>query len=308
LLIANYPEWFVETFLDLQEDLNNARESDKKGLIVVFSTVGCSYCYKFAQETLHDPDVVDLLRRDFDALALEIFSDDFMVSPWGEELRVKEFAKKLGADFTPATYFFDLEGKPRLRIVGFYPSGRFSSAMRYVAEGHYHEVSFRGFLTAESQASGDLSTTAKTDDPLFVDPPFNLARNLVAADRPLMVVFDGPHCEECPHLFGTLFRDPEIREQLLKIDVVRLRVDEETPVVTPSGKQTAAAQWQAALGFHRTPGFAFFDQSGNLVIHTDALMLRQRLNNALGYVLEKAYLEGISYQRFARRRALAKMR
>jgi thioredoxin-related protein len=60
---------------------------------------------------------------------LEIFSDDFMVTPWGEELSVKAFAKKVGADFTPATYFFDLQGKPRLRIVGFNPPDRFLSAM-----------------------------------------------------------------------------------------------------------------------------------------------------------------------------------
>jgi hypothetical protein len=36
-------------------------------------------------------------------------------------------------------------------------------------------------------------------------------------------------------------------------------------------------------------------------------MLRQRLNNTLGYVLEKTYMEGISYQRFARRRSIARM-
>jgi hypothetical protein len=40
---------------------------------------------------------------------------------------------------------------------------------------------------------------------------------------------------------------------------------------------------------------------------TDAMMLRQRFDNTLGYVLEQAYLEGISYQRFARRRAMAKL-
>jgi hypothetical protein len=36
-------------------------------------------------------------------------------------------------------------------------------------------------------------------------------------------------------------------------------------------------------------------------------MLRQRLDNTLGYVLGKAYLERISYQRFARRRAIQRM-
>jgi thioredoxin-related protein len=307
LLTASYPDWFLETFLNLQDDLNNARESGKKGLMVVFSTVGCSYCYKFADETLRDPDVVAKLRRDFDALALEIFSDDFMIAPWGEELPVKEFARELAADYTPATYFFDLEGKPRLRIVGFNPPDRFLSAMRYVAEGHYHEGSFREFLAAERKMLGDSATTVKVEDSLFIDPPFMLARNTVSAHQPLMVVFDGPDCNECAYLFGTLFKDPRIRQQLLRMDVVRLRVDEAKPVVTPAGDRTTASDWLADLGFHRTPALAFFDQSGKLVLQSDALMLRQRLENTLGYVLERAYEDGISYQRFARRRSIARM-
>lgn len=32
-------------------------------------------------------------------------------------------------------------------------------------------------------------------------------------------------------------------------------------------------------------------------MRSDAIMLRQRLDNTLGYVLEKAYLQGISYER-----------
>ena len=307
LLTAEYPDWFLESFLNLQDDLDNAREAGKKGLIVVFSTAGCSYCFKFADETLRDPEVVARLRPDFDALALEIFGDDLMVSPKGEEMPIKEFAKKLGADFTPATYFFDLEGEPRLRIIGFNPPDRFLSAMRYVAEGHYNEGRFRDFLAAEKRAVGASTSYQRVDDPLFAEPPFMLMRSQVSAERPLMVVFDGPDCDECSYLFGTLFRDPELRGLLEKMDVVRLGVDEDVPVVTPGGARTTAPDWHGELGFHRTPAFAFFDQSGNLVMRSDALMLRQRLDNTLGYVLEEAYLEGISYQRFARRRSIARM-
>jgi thioredoxin-related protein len=307
LLTAEYPDWFVDTFFDLQEALNNARESGKKGLIVVFSTAGCSYCYKFAHETLRDPEVAANLRRGFDALALEIFSDDLMVSPQGEELPIKEFAKKIGADFTPATYFLDLEGKPRLRIIGFNPSDRFLSAMRYVAEEHYHDGPFREFLAAERQVSGDAIAVERIDDPIFTRPPYMLARNQVSGERPMMVVFDGADCQECAFLFGTLFKDPELRKQLSQMEIVRLGIDENLPVVTPAGERTTASDWHGQLGFHRTPAFAFFDLSGKLVMQSDALMLRQRLNNTLGYVLEEAYLEGISYQRFARRRSIARM-
>jgi thioredoxin-related protein len=176
-----------------------------------------------------------------------------------------------------------------------------------VAEGHYHEGSFHGFLTAERKVSSDATTVEKIDDPLFIDPPYMLARNEVKGERPMMVVFDGPACDECRYLFGTLFKEPGLRDQLSRMEVVRLRIDEEIPVVTPSGDRTTASDWHGNLGFHRTPALAFFDPSGNLVMQSDALMLRQRLNNTLSYVLEKAYTEGISFQRFARRRSIARM-
>ena len=60
----------------LRDDLHTARPSGKSGLIVGFSTLGCSYCYKSAEETLRDPKAAACLRSHFDALSLAMFSDD----------------------------------------------------------------------------------------------------------------------------------------------------------------------------------------------------------------------------------------
>ena len=307
ILTAEYPGWFLESFLNLQDDLENAAANGKQGLIVVFSTAGCSYCHRLAEETLKNPLVAERLQRDFDALALEIFSDDFMITPQGEEMAIKTFARQLGADFTPAVYFFDLQGQPRLRLVGFTPPDRFLSALRYVPDGHYQDGRFRDFLAAERDAAGAAGSPDIPDDPLFASPPHMLQRSAaMPSDRPLMVVFDGPDCDECPYLYGTLFKDPALRAQLEQMDVVRLSTDKNTPLITPDGQRTRARDWHAELGLHRTPALVFFEPAGRLVMQSDAQMLRQRLDNTLGYVLEKAYLEGISYQRFARRRAIAR--
>lgn len=300
---AKYPDWFVDTFLDLDDDLSSALENGKKGLIVVFGTQGCSYCYKFADETLRDPEVERLVRESFDMLYLDIFSDAQMTSPQGEELPVKAFARQHGADYTPSVHFFDANGRRVLRLFGLYPAERFAKAIRYVAEGHYQSGSLRNYLAA----TRPVVERPLVDDPLLEQPPFNLDRRAGTAQRHLMVVFDGPDCDECAYLFGTLFKDEHLRDQLLQLEVVRLRLQDQGSLVRPDGQRTTAAAWHADLDFHRTPAFAFFDEHGKAVMLSDAMMLRQRLDNTLGYVLEKAYMEGISYQRFARRRALARM-
>jgi hypothetical protein len=39
----DYPDWFEDSFLDLREDLAEASSEGKLGLMVLFTTEGCSY-------------------------------------------------------------------------------------------------------------------------------------------------------------------------------------------------------------------------------------------------------------------------
>jgi len=50
----------------------------------------------------------------------------------------------------------------------------------------------------------------------------------------------------------------------------------------------------------------FFDEGGAAALETDALVLEQRMMNSLSYVLERAYEQGWTYQRFARSKGIAR--
>ena len=41
---VQYPDWFKLSFLDLQEDLDDAVANHKQGIIVYFSQKDCAYC------------------------------------------------------------------------------------------------------------------------------------------------------------------------------------------------------------------------------------------------------------------------
>ncbi|MGB1110256.1 MAG: thioredoxin fold domain-containing protein [Gammaproteobacteria bacterium] len=297
---ADYPQWFLDSFLDLQDDLANARDQGKKGLMVVFSMPYCSHCKQFASKTLRDDQVVEKLTADFDAVHVDLFSDVNMVSPTGESMSVKAFGKREKADFTPAVFFYDLEGKRMLRLIGYQSPERFMTVLSYLSEGHNQRLSLKQYISKQTQAK---TVITRIDDPLFSKPPYHFDRRSTPAKRQLMVIFDEADCQECNHVLGELFQDPIIRPQLERLDLVRLNLNEQTPVVRADGSRSTAKDWYAELGFNRSPAFVFFDEHGNQVMTTDAMMLHARLNNTLGYVLERAYEEGIRYQRFASRRA-----
>ena len=65
---------------------------------------------------------------------------------------------------------------------------------------------------------------------------------------------------------------------------------------------------KAGLGdFSRLPALLFFDEKGNQVLETEALVGRMRMLNSVHFVLQRAYEKGWTYQRFARTSAIERL-
>ncbi len=304
-----YPDWFKESFLDLPGDLSDARDAGKQGLFLFFSTQGCSYCHLFLTTSLADPELVARLRAHFDSIGLEIFEDAELVDFDGESTRVNAFALDQGVQFAPTLLFYDLDGQRLLRLTGYYEPERFALVLDYLIGGHYREEPWRAWLARREAASPQAAATPSEliADPLFADPPYALDRSQVPADRPLLVIFERRDCTRCPRFHAEVLADSEVRAALQGFEVVRLDADDPTtPVLAPSGERTNPAAWADALGFTQHPALAFFDEGGRAVLTSDALILKSRMMNSIGFVTERAFERGWTYQRFARSRAMAR--
>ena len=304
-----YPDWFKETFFDLPEDIDEARAAGKQGVMILFTTEGCSYCAEFIRTSLGDPGLVARLQAQFDAIGLDIFSDMEMTAPDGTQERVKTFAKRAGAGFSPTVLFYGEGGALLYRGVGYHDPARFELVLDYLTEGDPSAESFAAFVRARKARSEEAAADYRlASDPLFSAPPYALDRSQVAADRPLLVIFEADGCADCAQFHQQVLALPEVRELLARFDVVRLDADDEqTPVLKPDGEGTTPASWWVATGFSRQPALMFFDERGQEVLRTDALVIRQRMLNSLLYVLERAYAKDWTYQRFARSRALERI-
>ncbi|UHD17473.1 thioredoxin family protein [Thiocapsa bogorovii] len=305
----DYPDWFEDSFLDLREDLAEAQAEGKRGLMVLFTTEGCSYCAEFIRRTLEDDAIAETVRSGFDAVGLEIFSDAEMIAPDGTELRVKDFAEREGAGFAPTLLFFGEGGELLYRGVGYHDSERFSKLLDYLMGGRYRQESFRDYLALQATSSEPAAAPYRmATDPLFSAPPFALDRSRIPAQRPLLVIFETDGCADCASFHTDVLTLPEVRKLMADFEVVRLDArDTETPVIGPDGTRTTSADWYAVTGMSRLPALLFFDENGREVLRTDALVLSQRMTNALMYTLERAYEKQWTYQRFARSKALERM-
>jgi thioredoxin-related protein len=319
---VKYPAWFKEAFLDLPQDLTDASEAGKLGLFLFVSTQGCSYCHLFIEKSLGDPAIAERVKTHFDTIGLEIFDDAELTDFAGEPIAVKDFVLSQGVQFAPTLLFYtpDDAGGARLlaRLPGYFEPERFNRVLDYLIDRRWETQTLKDYLVA-TQPSGPAKSDPPPEsgaeqaaggliqDPLFPPPPHVLDRSRVPAERPLVVIFESADCPRCARFHREVIQDSDLRPQLASIDLVRLdAADDQTPVLTPNGERTTAAAWYRDLGFTDLPALVFVTEQGKNVLQSDALVLKSRMTNSLGFLRERAYERGWNYQRYARSQAMAR--
>ncbi|MBV8792831.1 MAG: thioredoxin family protein [Pseudolabrys sp.] len=147
--------WFLESFLDLAEDLDGARKQNKR-FAIMWELKGCPYCKETHFVNFAQPRVTDYIRANFEVLQLNIIGSRKVTDFDGQELGEKELALKYGVRFTPTFQFFreSADGLKALppaerevaRAPGYMRPDDFRAMFRFVREKAYEGKSFRDFL------------------------------------------------------------------------------------------------------------------------------------------------------------------
>lgn len=304
-----YPEWFEDNpFNDLAETIEGILNENNKGMMVLFTTKNCSYCEQFIKRSLGNPDIAQKVQDRFASIGMEIFDDAEMITPSGESIAIKKFAKQQGVEFAPTLLFFDNKGKRILRQVGYQAPERFLHLMNYVADKHYQTTSLSDFLNTKAPQKTDISVYTKLkENSLFDTPPYALDRSKIKASEPLMILFEKTGCDECEAFHNDVLKSDDVRKGLDNFQTVRLDAnDDKTRVQRPNGEFTTPAQWFKKSTFSRLPALMFFNESGNLSLQTDAYVMPGRMLNSINFMREKAYDKGWTYQQFARSKGIEK--
>ena len=136
--------FFNETWGDFKEELENARQQQKKGILIFFEMDECPFCHYMKMNVLNQPEVQAFYRENFLNFTIDIEGDIEITNMHGKAMKQKDFAfRENRVRATPVIAFFDLEGKRVFRHTG-KTSGveEFLLMGQYVANGIYKETSF----------------------------------------------------------------------------------------------------------------------------------------------------------------------
>lgn len=296
-----YPDWFKESFYDLLDDLQLARESGKQGLAVFFSEKSCSYCKAMVERTLEDPGIEQRLRKNYDVVGLDVFSDAELVDTGGNSHWVKDFAIREKAQFTPTMIFYGGDGKPMLRLVGYQSPAKMRAVLGYLEGGHHTRMTLREYIR---QGLSSQPEDVQADS-------IDLKRSS-GNPMPVLVVFESPDCNKCRQ-FRDMLKAPVMQPYLKQMQLAFVGSNPRQRVVTPEGQSLTSQAWSQQLALLHSPSMVFFDEQGKeglrvdfdilittegLPVASDDAQILDNIRARLEYMATRGYEEIPQFQRW----------
>jgi thioredoxin-related protein len=152
-------DWYLESFLDLSEDLAGATGKDKR-FAIMWGLKGCPSCKKMHEIHLVDPKIESYLRDNFEILHLNHIGSRAVTDFDGLKLSEKALGEAYGIRFTPTIQFFpektdglaalSRQAREVARMPGLLEPPEFLAMFRYVRERGYDTLSFPDWLKKQA--------------------------------------------------------------------------------------------------------------------------------------------------------------
>jgi thioredoxin-related protein len=147
--------WFLQSFLDLSEDLEEAAGRGK-GFAIIWELRGCPYCRETHLVNFAQSEIQSFVRENFEILQLNMLGSREVTDFDGEALEERQLARKNGVAFSPTIQFFprnlaEAAGRPGreaevARMPGYLLPPHFLAMFRFVKDEAYRRMTFRQYL------------------------------------------------------------------------------------------------------------------------------------------------------------------
>jgi thioredoxin-related protein len=275
----SHPAWFKNSFLDIAEDVGEAAEAGKH-VILVMEMEGCPYCYKMIKDNFANAPYRDFIQEHFEVIALDTKGDREVAVTEEMSMSEKEVADLYQVRFTPTLIFLDASNRPVARVSGYRNLEDFKVVLDYVHERAYRHQTLSEYAAAKPAAEVYV----------FRDhPQIQIIDDLsTVGDRPLAVLFEDAGCIACDDLHDGHLADPEVREILGDLTLVRLDTRSEAPMIDLMGKPTTHKAFAEALGIQYRPSIVLFDR-GREITRIEGMLYRYHFGGVLEYVAKRHY-------------------
>ncbi|SFV63556.1 thioredoxin SoxW [hydrothermal vent metagenome] len=150
------PSWFKSSFLDLEEDINDATKKGKN-IIIYFHQNGCPYCAKLIRDNFHNPVLVKKIKQNFEVIEINMFGDRELTDWNGKEFNEKTFAEHLKIQFTPSLLFLNPEKQIVLRLNGYQSTKKMHQVLDYLISKKYKTQTFANYKYNNKKTTGKLT-------------------------------------------------------------------------------------------------------------------------------------------------------
>jgi thioredoxin-related protein len=140
----DHAAFFDTTWGNMQEELENAKDAEKKAIFLFFEMDECPFCRRMKQTIFSQPEIQEYYRERFAIFPIDIEGDTELTDFQGNVTTSKEFSQKQHrVRATPVMIFFDLDGQQLYRHTGpTRDAQEFIWMADYVVEGEYKNMPF----------------------------------------------------------------------------------------------------------------------------------------------------------------------
>lgn len=129
----------------LHNDINSVLSTSNlskhdRPLLVMFEQKKCNTCDELHLDISKRKETLEQLSR-FNVVVLDMWSSQMITAPDGNEIKIRDWVKKLDVKYAPSLLFFDDKGEEVFRIDAYLKAFHVQSVMDYVASEAYKSQS-----------------------------------------------------------------------------------------------------------------------------------------------------------------------
>ena len=273
------PEWFKESFMDMNEDVEEAKESDKH--VMLFMTLKfCPYCTKMLNNNfIEGAKLQPYIKDNFDVIGIDIKGSKEIAVNEDLTLTEKEYAKHLNVQYTPTILFLNQSNEIVVRINGYRSSENFKYILDFVKNKEYKNMNLTQYIEKVKN---------KTFYTLQDNTMFQEINDLSKIDGPLAVIFEDGSCTQCDYLHNNTLKNKDVLNEMNKFIIVRLDASSSSKIVTPNGIVTTPEKWAQDLVLDYRPGILLFNNKKERA-RIDALLYSFHFKELFRFVSTEQY-------------------
>ncbi len=300
---TEYPSWFKQGFLNLNEDVADAAAQNKR-LMLIFHQPGCPYCNALVERNLAQKDIEQKVRKNFDVISMNMWGDRDIINIGKQTFTEKTFAQALKVQFTPTILFFNEQGKVILRLNGYLPPDRFKIAIDWVADKSENKISYRQYVAKHRVKTNGNNTGKLISESYFEKPPYDISKLINNPDKkPYALLFEQQDCPNCSVLHKKVFLEKSTQDIISKFSVIQLDMWADTQIINSKGIKTTAKKLAQQFDVKYAPTIIVFNHKGKEIIRSEAFFKTFHTQGIFHYVLSESYKKQPSFQRYLSKRA-----